>query len=181
MSKIDMRIQKRDLPVIILSAAGGFIFTFSLGVWYGIAKGALVSLALGVPGGMLGGVIVCILRRYYERDGKVKLKPLNRARLVRLVIGAVVFGSLMGMGSEFESRWTRVLVAVIAGVVIGACIAPVRTTAARLVRLVIGAVVFGVLMGIRPELGSHWARLLVAAIAGAALGVCIAPTRERKE
>ena len=52
---------------------------------------------------------------------------------------------------------------------------------ARVVRFVIGVVVFGVLMGIRPEFESRWARSLVAAIAAVILAACILPMRRRKQ
>ncbi len=49
---------------------------------------------------------------------------LSTARVVRCVVGVVVFGLLMGMKSAFESRWTRSLVASIAGAVLAVCILP---------------------------------------------------------
>jgi hypothetical protein len=55
---------------------------------------------------------------------------------------------------------------------------PVST--ARVVRFVIGVVVFGVLMGLRPEFGSVWTRSLVAGIAGAVLAACVLPMWRRK-
>ena len=54
-------------------------------------------------------------------------------------------------------------------------------SAARVVRFVVGVVVFGVLMGMRPEFESRWSRSLVAGIAAAVLAVCILPMRRRKQ
>lgn len=42
-------------------------------------------------------------------------------------------------------------------------------------RLVIGIVVFGVLMGLRPEFESIWIRSLAAGIAFAVLASCVIP------
>jgi hypothetical protein len=52
---------------------------------------------------------------------------------------------------------------------------------ARVVRFVVGVVIFGVLMGIRPEFQSRWTRSLVAGIAGAVLAVCLLPMRRRHQ
>ena len=51
---------------------------------------------------------------------------------------------------------------------------------ARVIRFVIGVVVFGLLMGIRPEFQSIWIRSLVAAVAAAILALCILPLRGRR-
>jgi uncharacterized protein (DUF983 family) len=56
-------------------------------------------------------------------------KSVSPARVIRFVIGVIVFGLLMGMRSEFESHWTRSLVAVIASAVLGICILPMRRRA----------------------------------------------------
>jgi hypothetical protein len=48
------------------------------------------------------------------------------------------------------------------------------------IRLVVGIVIFGVLMGLRPEFGSRWTRCLVAGIAGAVLASCVLPLTRRK-
>jgi hypothetical protein len=55
---------------------------------------------------------------------------------------------------------------------------PVDT--ARVFRFVNGVVVFGVLMGVRPEFGPVWTRSLGAGIAGAVLGACALPVWKRK-
>ncbi len=52
--------------------------------------------------------------------------------------------------------------------------------ASRVVAVLVGAVVFGVLMELRAELGGTWARALVAAGAGAVLGLAIVFAQNRK-
>ena len=57
---------------------------------------------------------------------KEKTEPVTTDRVVRFVIGVVVFGVLMGMRPDFESRWVRSLVAGIAAAVLAICILPMR-------------------------------------------------------
>jgi uncharacterized protein (DUF983 family) len=52
---------------------------------------------------------------------------------------------------------------------------------AGVIRFVIGVVVFGLLMGLRPEFQSAWTWSLVAAIAAAVLAICILPLRREKQ
>jgi hypothetical protein len=40
----------------------------------------------------------------------------------KLVLGIVIFSLLMGLRPEFESRWTRSLVAGIAGAILASCV-----------------------------------------------------------
>jgi hypothetical protein len=54
-------------------------------------------------------------------------------------------------------------------------------TTARVIRFLIGVVVFGALMGLRPEFQSLWTRSLVAAVAAAVLALCILPLRRQKQ
>jgi uncharacterized protein (DUF983 family) len=61
-----------------------------------------------------------------DSDEKEKTETLSPARVARFVIGVVVFGVLMGMRTEFESHWTRSLVAGLAGAVLAICILPMR-------------------------------------------------------
>ncbi len=61
-----------------------------------------------------------------ETNEKEKSERATTARIVRFVIGVVLFGVLMGMRPEFESRWTRSLVAGIAAAILGICILPMR-------------------------------------------------------
>jgi len=51
---------------------------------------------------------------------------VSTARVVRFVVGVVAFGLLMGMRPEFESHWTRSLVAGMAGAVLAVCLLPMR-------------------------------------------------------
>jgi VanZ family protein len=51
---------------------------------------------------------------------------------------------------------------------------------AEVVLLVLGAVMFGVLMDVRQEFASHWARAAVAGLAGAVL-VTFVSVRKRKQ
>ena len=51
-------------------------------------------------------------------------------------------------------------------------------TAGRLIWLVIGIVVFGILMGIRGELEFRWERSVAAACAFVVLGSCVLRFRE---
>jgi len=61
-----------------------------------------------------------------DTNDKDKTEPLSAARVVRFVIGIVVFGGLMGMRPEFESHWTRSLVAGIAAAILALCMLPMR-------------------------------------------------------
>lgn len=61
-----------------------------------------------------------------ETNEKQKTEPVTAARVVRFVIGVVVFGVLMGLRPEFESRWTRSFVAGIAAAILAVCILPMR-------------------------------------------------------
>jgi hypothetical protein len=51
----------------------------------------------------------------------------------------------------------------------------------RVVRFVLGVVVFGVLMGMRPEFAPQWKRDLIAGIAAAFLALCVLPMRRRRQ
>ena len=48
-------------------------------------------------------------------------------------------------------------------------------------RLVIGIVIFGVLMGLRPEIESRWVRSITAGIAFVVLGSCFIAMRAQKQ
>ena len=61
-----------------------------------------------------------------DTNEKERTEPVSAARVIRFVIGIIVFGVLMGMRSEFESHWTRSLVAGIAGAVLAICMLPMR-------------------------------------------------------
>ena len=49
----------------------------------------------------------------------------------------------------------------------------------RLLRVVVGAVIFGALMALRESLGSTWGRVLIAALAGGVLGLMIAGAKSK--
>ena len=116
MSNLDVRIQKRDLPIIALSVAGGFAFVFCAAAAHGTAKGALMALCMGAPAGAGAGVIACLLQRFRES---------RRARITRFVLGVMAFGGLMSILPHFESPWVRALVA-INGVVLLASVLPTK-------------------------------------------------------
>jgi hypothetical protein len=50
--------------------------------------------------------------------------------------------------------------------------------ASQIVRLIIGMVLFGVLMGLREDFQSVWMRMLIAGCAGGAIGIFILPLRK---
>lgn len=57
---------------------------------------------------------------------------------------------------------------------------PPRMNGGQVAQVIFGVVVFGVLMGFRQEFHSMWVRMLVAACAGAVLGIfVILPARRR--
>jgi hypothetical protein len=79
-----MKIEKRDIAAIGISAFGGFLLVFLVSLVH-IAKDVskdvvtalLVGLFLGVPGGAGGGVLTCLFRRY--------LKPIREIKIPRTV------------------------------------------------------------------------------------------------
>ena len=56
---------------------------------------------------------------------------------------------------------------------------PMSTGLTRALRIGVGAVLFGVLMSAREQFVSTWARILLAAAAGALLAVLIVTARSR--
>ena len=73
--------------------------------------------------------MISIVRRQqaFEKmhpNEKKKTGPVSTTRIVRFLIGVVIFGVLMGMRPDFESRWTRALVAGIAAAILGLCALP---------------------------------------------------------
>ncbi len=56
-----------------------------------------------------------------------------------------------------------------------------KPSTARVLRFLIGLFVLGLLMGLRSELHSRWARLLLAAAAFAVLVVCMLPIRKPRQ
>ena len=67
MQRIELRIEKRDLRDIALSALGGFLLVLIPLATRDLGTAIIVGLAFGVPGGAGGGTVACILRRYRER------------------------------------------------------------------------------------------------------------------
>jgi len=57
---------------------------------------------------------------------------------------------------------------------------PSHMNSGQIIKLVVGIVVFGVLMGIRPEFEQVWMRALVAACAGGVLGWAVLQARKSK-
>ena len=55
---------------------------------------------------------------------------------------------------------------------------PLRMSSGQIIKLVVGIVVFGVLMGIRTEFEQVWMRALVAACAGGVLGWAVLQARK---
>jgi hypothetical protein len=67
MKQAAMRIQKGDVPVIILSAFGGFILVFFSLVGMNLGTAVFLGLVFGVPSGVGGGTLACIFRRYLAK------------------------------------------------------------------------------------------------------------------
>jgi hypothetical protein len=64
-----IKIEKRDIPVIALSALVGFllvVLAFALAS-RSMATGVFVGLVAGAPSGAGGGVLVCMFRRSLEK------------------------------------------------------------------------------------------------------------------
>lgn len=61
-----------------------------------------------------------------DTNEKEKAEPVSLSRVIRFVIGVVVFGVLMGMRTEFASHWTRSLIAGIAAAVLALGVLPMR-------------------------------------------------------
>ena len=53
-----------------------------------------------------------------------------------------------------------------------------RMTGPQILRLIIGVVCFGVLLGLRQEFSSLWGRAIVAGCAGAILVICVVSLRK---
>ncbi len=64
MKQIVMKFQKGDIPVILLSALGGFLLVFFSLATRDLGTAAFLGLVFGVPSGAGGGTLACIFRRY---------------------------------------------------------------------------------------------------------------------
>lgn len=62
-----MRIQKGDVPVLLLSALGGFLLVFFSLAGKNLGTAVFVGLVSGVPSGIGGGTLACILGRYLAK------------------------------------------------------------------------------------------------------------------
>jgi len=67
MQRVELKIEKKDLPVIALTALGGFLLVVIALATRDLGTAIFVGLVAGVPSGAGGGALVCILRRYFER------------------------------------------------------------------------------------------------------------------
>lgn len=61
-----------------------------------------------------------------DTNERAKTGRVSVARVVRFVVGVVVFGVLMGMRTNFQSLWTRSFVAGCAAAFLAFCILPMR-------------------------------------------------------
>jgi hypothetical protein len=53
-----------------------------------------------------------------------------------------------------------------------------KVPGSQIIRLFVGIILFGVLMGLRDEFHSIWLRALIAGCAGAAIGIFVLPLRK---
>jgi hypothetical protein len=60
------KLEKRDIPVIVLCAVGGFFLVLFALAKQDLAAGIFAGLVAGVPSGAGGGVLVCVFRRFSE-------------------------------------------------------------------------------------------------------------------
>jgi len=67
MKQATMKIQKGDVPVILLSAFGGFLLVFFSLAGRNLGTAVFVGLVFGVPSGVGGGALACIFRRYLAK------------------------------------------------------------------------------------------------------------------
>ena len=62
-----MKIQKSDVPVLLLSALGGFLLVFFSVAGRNLGTAVFLGLVFGVPSGIGGGTLACMLGRYLPR------------------------------------------------------------------------------------------------------------------
>lgn len=67
MKQTTMKIEKADVPVILLSALGGFLLVFFALAAKNLGMAVFVGLVAGVPCGIGGGALGCIFRRYLAK------------------------------------------------------------------------------------------------------------------
>jgi len=66
-----MKIEKRDIPIIVLGAVTGVIVLVAAGVHRAVGVDLVVGLLAGAASGAGGGVVGCILTRLMERGQKI--------------------------------------------------------------------------------------------------------------
>ena len=64
MKQAVMKIQKGDVPVILLGSHGGFLLVFFSVAGKHLDAAVFVGLLFGVPSGAGGGALACIFQRY---------------------------------------------------------------------------------------------------------------------
>ncbi len=69
MKQAAMKIQKGDVPVILLSALGGFLLVFFSVAGKNLDTAVFLGLVFGVPSGAGGGTLACMFLRY---RGKIR-------------------------------------------------------------------------------------------------------------
>ena len=67
MKQATMKIQKGDVPLILLSAIGGFLLVFFSLAGKNLGTAVLVGFVFGVPSGAGGGTLASIFRRYLAK------------------------------------------------------------------------------------------------------------------
>ena len=67
MQRTEMKIEKRDILLVALSALGGFLLVLFALAGRDVGSAVFVGLVAGAPSGAGGGVLVCILRRFLGR------------------------------------------------------------------------------------------------------------------
>lgn len=67
MKQAAMKIQKGDVPVILLSALGGFLLVFFSVAGENLDTAVFLGLVFGVPSGAGGGTLACMFLRYREK------------------------------------------------------------------------------------------------------------------
>jgi hypothetical protein len=102
----EIKIEKRDIAVIGISAFGGFLLVLISLAWAqliakDVATALLVALLMGVPGGAGGGVLACLFRRY--------LKPIRMTSAVwrlgatwALICGVVLLLTWLALAFVFS-------------------------------------------------------------------------------
>ena len=64
MEQTAMKMEKADVPTLLLSALGGFILVFFSLAGKNLGTAVFVGLVFGMPSGVGGGTLACIFRRY---------------------------------------------------------------------------------------------------------------------